>query len=291
MTSSQPILVRRAKVTSTALATLVLLALSGGAGLGACSGEDVTSGKRVVLQTKVALGSGAEAPFINADGWSITLKKAAVSIGPLYYFDGAPIFTASAEPWPSRARDAFTGLLGIGIAHAHPGHYQAGSAKGEMLEPSSVDLFAGVADLPVGEGVSGVFRSARFTFNAPPVGAVVDALAGHVIVVEGEAIKDAQTRIFRATADLADVLDSYDEPKVEGCAFEEVDVQADGAVTVEVLPTVWLDQVEFGGVAESSDGNPVTLAAGTVEWKEFIRGVKKGSAYVFRYAPSAALHK
>lgn len=155
---------------------------------------------------------------------------------------------------------------------------------GQMLTPSSVDLALGEALLPPGEGVSGIYRSARFTFADKPVGDAAEVLGGHVVVLEGEGKKDTMVRVFRAELDIADVLDAADEPRVEGCAFEgEPDVQADGTMTVHLALSVWLDQVELDAVPESVDGKPVLLARDSAAFRAIERGVKKAPAFRFQY--------
>jgi hypothetical protein len=273
---------RRLTAGSLLAAALSAVSLAGGALLGGC-GDESTPGKRVTLQTEVTAGADAAAPFTNAYGWTFTLKAAAISIGPLYYFDGAPLFSTSARPQDPATRVAK--WLGIGVAHAHPGHYDQGASKGQALEPSSADLLAGPTALPAGSGISGVFRSARFSFHSPPVGPAAGALGDSVVVLEAEATKGDMTKLFRASAAFTDVLDSYGEPKVEGCELKEVDVQADGTITIEIKPTVWLDQMELDHVPDSEDGLPVDLEAGTPAHKAFTRGLKRGSAYEFTYSP------
>jgi hypothetical protein len=273
---------RRSALVTLTTGLLLGVPLAAGALIGACGGEDTTSSKRVALKTRVVVDDGVTAPFTNAYGWSIKLSLGAVSIGPLYYFDGAPIFSASL---PSRRQDALSRFLGIATAWAHPGHYQPGNAMGQVLEPSSVDLLETPADLPPGNGVAGVYRSARFTFQDKPQGGAAAELEGHVVVLEGEAKKDTMTRLFRAVADVADVLDSYGEPKLEGCTFDgEPDVEADGTVTVHLKPSVWLDQAEFDAIPESMDEKPVLLTPDTEAFKAFARGLKKGSAVIFAYS-------
>lgn len=277
-----PRFVPRLPLVACASLSFFGLSLAAGALLGACGGEDTTSSKRVALETRIVADDGVEAPFTNAFGWSVELDRVAISIGTLYYFDGAPIFSAGLPPRAPR-RDALAGLLGIGVAFAHPGHYQAGHAMGQVLAPSVVDLADGPAALPPGNGVAGVYRSGRFTFGDEA------ALEGAVVIVEGEATKDATKRVFRAVASAADVLDAYGEPKLEGCVFEgEPDVEADGTVTVHVKPSVWLDQAEFDAVPESPDGNPVPLPAEGEAFRAFTRGLKKGSAVVFTYSAQEA---
>jgi hypothetical protein len=259
------------------------LPLAAGALVGACGAEDTTSSKRVSLQTRIEAEDGVEAPFTNAFGWSIKLDRASISVGPLYYFDGAPIFSANLSPRAPR-RDALSGFFGVGVAFAHPGHYQPGNAMGQVLAPSSVDLALGPADLPPGDGVAGVYRSGRVTFGDAA------ALDGSVVILEGEATKDVTKRVFRAVAGVSDVLDAYGEPRLDGCAFEgEPDVAEDGTITIHVKPSVWLDQVEFDAVPASADGNPVPLPPESEAFRAFTRGLKKGSAVVFTYSAQEAM--
>ncbi len=236
-----------------------------------------TAEKRVSYATRIVAADAVDAPIVNAYGWSIVLTKAALSIGPLYYWNGSPAFAAINPRKDSR-------FIGIRSAYAHPGHYVAGDAMGEMLTPSSVDLALGEATLPPGEGVSGVYRSGRFTFADKPVGEAVETLGGHVIVLEGEGTKDTMKRLFRAELDIADILDAAGEPRVEGCAFEgEPDVQADGTITIRVVMSLWLDQIEFDTIPESMDGNPVLLPRDSAPFRAIERGIKKAPAIQFQY--------
>lgn len=261
----------------TAIA-FVLTTGAAGAAIEACSGEagSGTTGKRVKLATRVLGEDRARAPFKNAVGWTVTLSKAHLSTGPLYYFDGDPLFSRAARPL-----DRLRGVLLPRRAHAHPGHYAAGTAKGEMTTPSSVDLLGQPNILAAGSGVSGPYRSARFTFASPARGPFAAQLANHAVVVEGSATDGAKTVRFRTSADLGDLLDTFNEPKLEGCVFSPAEVSGDGTVTVTVLPSIWFDQVEFVDLA--SDGSTVDLA-GTTAFNGFTRGLKKGTAYVFAYA-------
>lgn len=240
-----------------------------------------TSGKRVSLAARV-VSDDARQGFTNAYGWRIDLDKALVATGALYYFDGATIFSsteplrAPRAPWP---RD----LLGIKVARAHPGHYVAGTARGQYLRASSVDLRAG-ATLGTGEGISGDVRSATFSFHSPASGPLSPELGAHVAVLEGRATKGAETRVFRAEIDAADVTSTKGVPAIEGCPFAETDVQADGVVTANVKLSLWLDQAEFDAVGASVDGKPVLLGADDAPRKALVRGMKAGLAYAFSYA-------
>lgn len=277
---------RRAGLISAATASLLAASLAAGALLGACGGEEATTAsKRVVLKTRITADAEVTKPFVNAYGWSIQLTRAAVSVGSLYYFDGAPIFSAGLHAPAPGSRQALARLLGVATAHAHPGHYQAGNAMGQVLDASSADLMKGVVDLPAGDGVAGIYRSARFNFGDNPTGSAAAELGTSVVVIEGEATKEMMTRHFHAALGRADVLDSYGEPTLEGCAFDaEPDVEADGTMTVHIKPSIWLDQAEFDDVPEGTAEAPSELTPDEEAYKAFARGIKKGSAVVFSYA-------
>lgn len=270
-------------------AALAAGALAAGCGAG---GDGATSGKRLTLATQIAPDAASVAPFTNALGWTITLSKAHLAIGSLHYFEGAP-FTAR-RPSPAGGPSLLERLARWAVpeAHAHPGHYQAGEARGQMTQPTSVDLLQGTTALADADAVSGVVRSARFTFGAPPSGPLAAALDGHVVAVEGRAEKGELARVFRARALAADVLDdATGEPSVEGCVFEEVFLDGPGVVTLVVKPTVWLDQVDFEAVAASDDGAPVDLEPESEAQRGFTRGLKKGTAYALSFAPGSAEEK
>jgi hypothetical protein len=262
--------------------------LASGVGLGlalatqACSSEngDSTGGKRVVLHTRVTIEPAALETFESALGWQVTLSKALTSAGPFYYFDGTPplVLGEQARGWQYAAR-----WLGLGRAHAHPGHYQAGNALGEMREASSLDLLAGAVDFPDGNGVSGIYRSARFTFSEP-TGPAEAALGGHSVVAEGLAEKGEERRYFRAVADLAGIEKSAADGHVEGCEFNEVDVQDDGTVTATINPVIWFDLVDFTDAEVGSADAPAELPAGSQPRIAFLLGVTQLSAYKFRYS-------
>jgi hypothetical protein len=247
------------------------------------SSSSTTTGKRIALQTRVTAGPEATTAFTNAMGWSITLDELVISTGAFYYFDGATIFS-QLTPAPRTPSDRLHETFGVSEAFAHPGHYVPGNARGQMLVPSSVDLHAGGAVLATGDGVTGVVRSATFSFNAPPTGPLAGELGAHVVVVEGTATKGAETRIFRAEIDAADVANTKSAPAVEGCPFTETTMDADGTVTLGIKLPLWFDQVEFDSLPASTDGKPVLMTSAEIARNELVRGMKAGDGYVFSYA-------
>jgi hypothetical protein len=251
--------------------------------LSACEGEN-TTGRRVDLQTRLVSDLDASHTVTTSMGWTVTLTRAQAATGAFHYYDGDPAFTKRERAgW---ARSLWAALSPIGTAHAHPGHYIAGNAKGEMLAPFSVDLLAGPTDLPAGDGITGDVRSATFSFAAPSAGPVVEALAGHVAVTEGTATKDAMTIHFALAADLADVERTAKDAEITGCTFDEAHIDAPGTVTVTVKPRVWFNLVDFSAIASGTADAPTVVDTGAIAHVAFALGLAQLSAYEFSYAPT-----
>jgi hypothetical protein len=260
------------------------IALFAAVALSACGdgADDKTGGKRVVFQTRVELDPAEATGFTTPSGWHVTLSRAVVASGAFYYFDGAPPVVERESPlqnWQYAAR-----FLGLGVARAHPGHYQPGNALGQMLAPYSEDLLAGPTALPDGDGVTGTYRSARFSFSAEAAGPVAAELAGHVAVVEGVATKTGeQDRPFRATADFAELSQSVAEGHVEGCEFVETRVEGDGRVVVQVRPSAWFTLVDFTKVDVATAPALTEFPPGSQPRIAFAQGLTQLSAYRFSY--------
>ena len=253
-----------------------------------------TTGKTIQLRTVLVVAQDVTQPMTNALGWEVTLSKAYLSVGALYYFQGDPVISLRTRPRKSPLLQQLGDLLEK-PAYAHPGHYIPGEAMGEMTVSTTVDLLNRATSLASGTGVTGMTSSARFTWLAPPQGPFAQELDGHVVLVEGVAKKGDTTLPFLAKADQADVLDGNQLPEVDGCTFgippgiDGIDMEGDGTVTLTVVPSVWFDQVDFSYVVSTDSG--VTEApsgsvdiGGTVAFRGFVRGLKKGTAYLFSYA-------
>lgn len=255
-----------------AATTFALASVAGSIPLSACGVEDATTGKRIALDVEIA-ASPESRRFTNAAGWDITVTKALVATGALTYYDGATIL-ARREPWSF-----------VRPAHAHPGHYVPGNAKGEMLAASSADLLAGGV-LGSGAGISGPVRSATFAFQAPAEGPFAGELGTNVVVLEATGTKGAETRAFRVEIAAKEVENAGGRTQIEGCPFLEADMQGDGTVSIAVNLMLWLDQVELDAVPEQADGSAVLLGDGLAR-NQIVRGVKVGVAYVFSYRARA----
>ena len=255
--------------------------------LAACGTTDNTAGKRVALQT-VALADPAElsTSFTTAVGWNVHLDEAAVALGSLYYFDGEPAFVQAAPS--KRSLGERLASLFIGTAYAHPGHYVAGNALGQMLEPGSVDLFAAQTTLGTGDGVTGTYRSARFAFAESASGSAAKQLSGHIAVASGTAVKaiapDSDPIHFSVFADYADVAKSVSKGEVDGCVFETADVRDDGTVTLTFEPKVWFDLVDFSKVDPGSADAPTPIPHGDIAQIGFALGLVQLTAYHFAYS-------
>lgn len=259
---------------------------AGTALLPACGSSGSTRGARIALATKIRASSGISMPFVNSAGWRITLSSAWLSTGALRYYEGATIFSQRRTPVKARPFDDWKDFFTIRSAFAHPGHYVPGTVRGEYLAPSSVDLRI-PTPLGVGDGVSGVVRSATFSFQSPPTGPFADALGGHVAVLEGEATLNGAHHLFRAEIDADDLLGEDGALAVEGCPFDETDMGSDGVVTVTIAIEQWFDRVEFGTMPESTDSNRVTMPVDSLARHELVRGMKSGLGYRFTYRTSA----
>lgn len=276
--------------------TTVLVALLAAA----CSSSDGgsgTTGRIITLKTKVNIADDLTQSKTNALGWGITISKAYLSVGPLYYFTGDPVLSQRLLP-KSKRRGALAriGDMFATPAYAHPGHYIEGAAMGQMVGATTVDLLGSSVALPDGNGVTGMTNSAEFTWQTSPAGDLAPSLNGHVVLAQGTATKGAVTILFIAKADATEVVDGDNKVEVAGCSFGAVpgqvgvDMDGDGTVTLTLVPSVWFDEVDFSYVtpgaagAPTPDANGVVDIAGTLAWAGFVRGVKKGTAYLFSYS-------
>lgn len=253
-----------------------------------------TTGRAIALKTKLDIKDDLSQPKTNSLGWSVTIAKAYLSVGSLYYYSGDPVLSQLPRSAGGNAV-AWIGSLFVKTAHAHPGHYIEGAAMGQMLEPTTVDLLGGAIELADGDGVTGMTHSAKFTWQAPAKGSLASALEGHVVLTQGAATKNGVTIQFIAKADETEVVNGDHEVEVAGCAFGAapgevgVAMDGDGTVTLTLVPSVWFNQVDFAYVAPGAagaptpDANGVVDIAGTLAWQGFIRGIKKGTAYEFSY--------
>jgi hypothetical protein len=140
-----------------------------------------------------------------------------------------------------------------------------------------------------GNGITGPYRSGRVVL--PETAPSDPALDGHIAIAEGEATADADAGstapvYFRLTADYDDISQSIQNGAVDGCVLDDgsddgidVDVDGDGTITLQVLPRVWLNLVDFSKIDPGSPDAPT-------EAKDpgFSQGVTQLSAYHFVFS-------
>jgi hypothetical protein len=266
-----------AALSSSAL----LIAL--GLGLEACGSDSTESGgRRISLATRIALNPTDGASFSTGRGWKVTLTRAFVATGALYYFDSKPALVLQER---NRAWEYARGFLSISTAHAHPGHYSPGNALGQMLEPYSVDLLAGTTELASSEAVTGTFRSGTFGFATVAAGPVAAELGASVALAEGRAEKDGEEpRYFRAAAGFDDIAKSASGGQVQGCKFVASAIERSGTVTVHVSPRVWFNLVDFRELLPGSPEARSEFVPDSQPRIAFAQGLAEVSAYEFSYA-------
>jgi hypothetical protein len=257
------------------VATIAVFVTSG------CSTEGAggTTGQRITLATRFQPHAHVSATFTTGTDWEVRLHAASLAIEGLYYFDGPPAF-ARLERTPVEWLKRFV----IGTAYAHPQHYVAGNALGQMVTPTSVDLFE-PARLPEGTGVTGVFRSGRVKLPDLSAGPHANVLDGHVASARGMATKGDRIVHFRVAAALSDLQRTSPSAEIDGCVFEKIDVTRDGTVTLTVTPRVWFNLVDFSTVESGSEDAPTDIVIGQIAHRAFALGVAQLSAYHFGYTP------
>jgi hypothetical protein len=243
----------------------------------------------VTLGTKVVAAPELSSGFVTGKGYQVKLTLAQLSTGALYYFDGAPAIVSappSRPTRPTRPGQRLAWAFGLGEARAHPGHYTAGAAVGQVLSGASIDLLSAPSVLPHGNGISGAYRSATFSFAEGSPGPAQASLGDAVALVEGSAEKDGASTYFRFSATYAEVSENLAEGRVPGCVFSTADVDTDGTVTLTVHPRPWFDLVDFDKLPPGSPDAPSEPAAGDVVRLQFTLGLAQLGAYAFSFSPS-----
>lgn len=251
-----------------------------GASLSACldGGSTGTTGQRITLRARAELASPLG--FETSLGIAVTLERVLVSIGTLTYFEGAPLELTAASSPPLRR---VLGLVLPRSAHAHPGHYVPGEARGELLEPSSFDLAAGPVELGEGEGTTGLVRSARLVFGDPPAGQLARELGSAVIVVVATITQGERSLRIRLEAPAAALVGDDQVPEIAGCVFDETTLTSDGTVVLAIDPRVWLEQVELDESLVADGEAALVAPPDSLAARAFVRGVQKTAGYHFRF--------
>jgi len=159
----------------------------------------------------------------NAEGWTVTLDRAEVNIGPVRFYEGRV----------EHARFSPLEWI-IGAAWAHPGHFHPGEAMGEWLDVRTVDLLGGNASLGTVNGVTGAYGSIVLTLPAGE--------AGHSVLLSGVASRAGAADVpFELTVTL--------EEDLPPLRFETEIDSAPGYVELEIDLGGWLRGVDFTDAA------------------------------------------
>ncbi len=231
-----------------------LVALWLAVGLGACG--DPEEATRVDL-TVLVDATGLE-PVTTDLGYEVTLDAARLGLGDL-------LFTVAGEAHTAALWRALTGAL-VPVAHAHPGHFQAGDVTGELRGRFVADWLDGAgAELGVATLLAGTYQSANFTFVAAGEAdglAVDDPLAGHTALLAGVATRAAETVAFTALIDTPVDRALLGAPfvlRVRAASRERLGLRLLSRDPLE--GDTLFDGVDFGAADEDGDGQLLLSAA------------------------------
>ncbi|NOZ86075.1 MAG: hypothetical protein GXP49_07395 [Deltaproteobacteria bacterium] len=220
-----------------------------------------TGEQRTSFKMAVSAPDDMGTDFENDLGWKVVLDSASVVIGPIYFFSGEPLFSMS------RLLDW---LDPIPTAFAHPGHYVAGEALGQVLDQARIDLLSEMPQvLGTATGVTGLYNSARVYLK--PAGDDT-----YSVLVTGTATKDQDHVSFKGELDV--------EIKLEGlpCGIH-VEPGKAGGMVMFVDPRIWLKRVDFSTLAGPDQDGYMFFEKGTSNHSAFSRGVDNAGAFSFSW--------
>lgn len=213
--------------------------------------DDTTGRTRVRFDVRAR---GVDTTFTTSRGWDVRVTEARVSLGPLRWYEGPPIF---ALRWWERA-------LGVSVAHAHPGHYVPGAALADMLTPRVVDLTAGAVALSVADGVTGAAQSAHVELQPPPAGGDTAT-----VFVRGEATMAAQRVRFRGSLALTLNLEGVTATgNIDSAAWE-----------LQVSVGRWVDRVDFAALTPATPDAEVEFTADSQATNALYRAATNVGSY------------
>ncbi len=163
--------------------------------------------------------------FQSATGWKVTLEAASLRFQALRFYQGNPAYT-----WRKMPRQGLNMLAEslLPTAWAHPGHFEGGAIKAELIMAQALDLL-GDKDREVAQvnGFTGDYGAAEFSFAAEDR-----------VSLRGDATKDGQTLKF--VCDLA--LEKRD---ISGIAFTHTVTSNAKPFVFEVHTQKWFDLTDF----------------------------------------------
>ena len=104
------------------------------------------------------------------------------------------------------------------------------------------------------------------------------------MVIEGTATRDPERKTFRVEIAPDELTSSDATPTIAGSTLDAVDVQADGVITMVLVPGVWFSQMDFTMLESAAAGGaPRVLTKSEPQRNAFVRGIKSSTGYHFRY--------
>ena len=189
--------------------------------------------------------------LVTDSGWSVTLNKATAHLASVRFFEGKVLVTRRSPWWRS---------LLISEAWAHPGHYQAGEALGELLAPLELDLLS-----------PGPVRWGEVDALTGSYGSVQLGFAEGGLELEGTATRAGETVVFAGRV--------QPEAALEGLPFDHEMTTAAGSVQLRLELQVLLSRVDFGRVGSSAAPIDVTSPA----FNGLARGVGDTNGYLLTW--------
>lgn len=245
------------------LRSLPLLALVGICALAApgC----IEASQEPVAYDAVAVTRGNGTLLI--DGWTVTLSRADIALGPFY-------FCAAASGSSTLCASSISELTTVSVVNALA---PAPTAIGRV------------------NGFSGEIHSASFDFGISWFDTQITPTpapalpGGHSIHLEGAAVKGAVVVPFVADVD---VVPQYQGQNAVSTAPASADVSSSATrLEVVVEPAGWLKQLHFDEIAATvatTGQTPFVIAPGTTEHGAILVGLKNLTPIELRWVPGAS---
>ncbi|MBX3189576.1 MAG: hypothetical protein KF819_21300 [Labilithrix sp.] len=220
----------------------------------------IASPQEPVAYEAVATARGAST--IEVDGWSVTVTRAEVALGPFY-------FCAASSGSSTLCAAAIAELRNVTVVDA--------------LDPSP-------ASLGTVRGYSGAIRSAAYDFGISWFETQSAATPSPILPARRSMRLEAEAR--KAGARVAIVADVDVVPQYQGqnavpTAPAIADVTS-SATRLEVTldPAGWMRQLDFDAIAASGQV-PFTIAPGTAEHTALLVGIKNLAPPELRWVPAS----
>lgn len=234
-----------------------------------CGGDETTGRERVTFAVSVR---GIHPEFDSAVGWHVVLDQAVVAIGPVRWYEGAPLF----------GLNLFERMMGVRIACAHPGHYVAGEALADITSQRAIDLLSpNATPLETANGVSGAAQSATLGLHAPgsSLGPAGSMLGTNTLHIRGTASRNGTSIRFQGGIPL--------NVDVRGIPARGTLAGSSGTWEISVDLAEWLDRADFSTLVPTTDGSPAEILPTEQVGNALYRGTTSAAGYLFSSAPGA----